>query len=307
MISRGLCYFRAMTDVSQEQSQEHSRSGPAERVGEVAARPFLKWAGGKAQLVPEILQRIPSDIATYYEPFLGGGAVFFALRPARAVLSDINPDLINAFEVVRDKPTELIESLSKHRHSKSYFYKLRGADRSADFWVNSDVDKASRVIYLNKTCYNGLYRVNSRGEFNVPFGDYQNPKIVDDENISACSAALQSAEIVNEPFESIADRVTEGDFVYCDPPYVPASRTANFAGYTKEGFPDEMHRRLAEFCRVIDRKGARFLLSNSDTPLTRELYAAFHVETVEAPRAINSKADRRGRVTEILVRNYEMP
>jgi len=296
-----------MSDAPLEQLPEPPSDDTQSEISEAKPRPFLKWAGGKSHLVPEILRRAPANYSTYFEPFLGGGAVYFALLPKKAVLSDVNPDLINAFSVVRDKVDDLVDSLSRHQHSKRYFYKLRQADRSPDFWVHSDIEKASRLIYLNKTCYNGLYRVNSRGEFNVPFGDYENPRILDDGNLFACHDALKAAELVCGSFASIEDRIQKDDFVYCDPPYVPASKTANFASYTKDGFSDAMHDELAEFCKRIDKKGAKFLLSNSATALTRELYSSFTIDTVEAPRAINSKAEKRGRVEEILVRNYELP
>ncbi len=292
-----------MSDVLAEQSLTSNDPVP-ENISEPVARPFLKWAGGKGHLLPELLRRVPSDIGTYFEPFLGGGALFFGLRPERAVLNDINPDVVNAFKVVREDLEPLIESLGSHRHSKKYFYKVREFDRQNDYWVRSDVDKASRLIYLNKTCFNGLYRVNSRGEFNVPFGDYENPKILDEENLRACSAALQGAELRCGTFDTLEEMTKPGDFVYCDPPYAPLSKTSSFASYTKEGFADEMHSRLAEFCARLDKRGVRFLVSNSYTDLVLNVFSAFKIEVVESPRSINSKGERRGKISEALISNY---
>ena len=271
------------------------------------ARPFVKWAGGKSFLLPQLLVRMPRDFQTYVEPFLGGGALFFAAAPQRALLNDVNREIINAYTVVRDDVDRLLEDLAGHQHTEAYFYRLRELDRSPDYWVMSSIEKASRLIYLNKTCYNGLYRVNSRGEFNVPFGDYENPRIVDEPNLRACSEALRGVELVSGPFEDLEARLEKGDFVYLDPPYAPVSETANFASYTKDGFRESDQVRLAELCARLDAKGVRFMLSNSDTPRMRDLYKGFHVEFVEAARAINSKADRRGPVQELIVRNYNNP
>ncbi|MFN8388713.1 MAG: DNA adenine methylase [Bdellovibrionota bacterium] len=270
------------------------------------ARPFLKWAGGKTALLPELLKRVPKDFNAYFEPFLGGGALFFALAPEKAFLSDANSDVINVFRAVRDKLPDLIANLAKHSHSKRYYYKLRNLDRGSDFWVLSDVERASRLIYLNKTCFNGLYRVNSRGEFNVPFGAYQNPKFLDRENLESCNRVLQNADLSVGSFEATAANAKRGDFVYFDPPYAPLSETANFTSYTKDGFADSDQVTLAELCRTLDKRGVKFMLSNSATDRMNELYKDFLIETVQSPRAINSRADRRGKIAEIIVRNYDI-
>ena len=252
----------------------------------------------------ELRSRVPAQFETYYEPFLGAGALFFELKPARAELSDINAESINAFQIVKSDTDALIKHLASHRHSKSYFYKIRKIDRDGDYWTRSAIERASRLIYLNKTCFNGLYRVNSRGEFNVPFGDYENPKIIDDENLLLCAEALKDTALFVRSFEDIESRITPRDFVYFDPPYAPLSETSNFASYTSDGFTLDDHRKLADLCRRLDQRKVRFMLSNSLTPLIEELYGEFRVETVLAARAINSKGDRRGKIDEIIVTNY---
>jgi len=291
--------------ISTTESVPELLASPSNDASSPAPRPFLKWAGGKSSLLPHIRERVPANFETYFEPFLGAGAVFFGLAPPRAVLSDINIEVINAFRVVRSNVEELLESLSKHRHTKKYFYSLRELDRKSDYWIHSDVEKASRLIYLNKTCFNGLYRVNSRGEFNVPFGDYTNPKLVDPENLRACSELLRGAELETCSYDALEERIEKNDFVYLDPPYAPLSPTANFAGYTKDGFSPQDQVVLAEFCQRLDSRGIKFLLSNSHTEFILDLYSGFRIETVEAPRAINSRSDKRGKVLEVLIRNYE--
>ncbi len=273
---------------------------------EYPCRPFVKWVGGKAQLLPEILRRMPArgSIAVYHEPFVGGGAVFFALQPARSVLSDINSELINTFHVVRDNLEILIRDLREHEHSAEYFYNIRGADRSPAFQQWTPVQRASRLIYLNKTCYNGLFRVNSKGHFNTPFGRYTNPNYVDVENLTACSGALKKAEVLLASFDSVVDRARSGDFVYFDPPYAPLSKTAYFTDYDKDGFGDDMQQKLFEVCCALDEKKTRFMLSNSAVPYIKDLYSRFNLEIVHAGRAINSRAEKRGKVEEVLVRNY---
>lgn len=289
------------------QVQDSSRLASVDEspvINREAVRPFLKWAGGKKRLLPELLKRVPEGFDRYVEPFLGGGALFFALQPEKALLSDINAEIVNAFQVVRDDVEALIADLSKHRYGEKYYYKIRNADRGADFWTYSEVEKASRVIYLNKTCYNGLYRVNSRGEFNVPFGDYDKPSIVDEENLRRCSRVLQFAELKCQNFLEMEDSFKAGDFVYFDPPYVPLSKTANFTAYSAGGFSTQQQHELALLCEQLHHRGVKFLLSNSCSELVAELYSGFKIETIHSSRAINSKADSRGKVPEFLVRNY---
>ncbi len=274
------------------------------------ARPFLKWAGGKQQLLAQYEPHFPPKIERYQEPFVGGGAVFFHLWnqrriPAEAFLFDHNAELVNVYRVVRDCAEALIEQLTIHQtnHSKDYFYRLRGLDRHPDFGLDA-VSAAARTIYLNRTCYNGLYRVNSRGEFNVPLGSYKNPDVVRANVLRAASAALRGVAIEQADFHSIVARGQRGDFIYFDPPYDPLSPTANFTGYTAAAFGEADQRQLAAVFSALTEKGCLCMLSNSRTPLILELYRDFRIETVQAARAINANASRRGPVDEALVLNY---
>lgn len=272
------------------------------------AQPFLKWAGGKGQLLAQYEAFFPTTPGgTYFEPFVGSGAVFFHLQPRglfeRYVLSDSNAELVNLFRIVRDQPDALLEHLRQHaeRHSAEYYYAVRACDRSPDWSATPAPERAARMLYLNRTCYNGLWRVNSRGHFNVPLGRYRNPDIYRPERIRAASQALQAAEIEVRRFDAVLDHAQAGDFVYFDPPYVPVSDTANFTSYEVEVFGETEQRRLAEVFAVLAARGCRVMLSNSDTPLVHDLYAGFRIERVLARRAINSKAGRRGPVYEVVV------
>ncbi len=262
------------------------------------ARSPVKWAGGKGALLPEILSRLPEKINTYYEPFVGGGAVFFALaaenRFRRAVIGDANDDLMETYFAIQNDLDEVIRRLKAHagKHSEEYFYKVR-AQRGT--YV------AARFIYLNRTCFNGLYRVNRKGEFNVPFGKYTNPTICDEENLRAVSEVLQSADLETDDFEATVTHAKPRDAVYFDPPYVPASETANFTAYTAGGFGPETHERLRDVANRLIARGVHVLLSNSDTPFVRELYRGFKIEEVQAPRRVNSKGGKRGNVGELLI------
>jgi DNA adenine methylase len=279
--------------------------GEGKIVGEgKAARPFLKWAGGKGQLVPELMRRLPPSFSTYYEPFLGGGALFFALRPAHAVLLDVNQDLVNVYAVVKRKLPQLVESLSRHVYEESYFYSVRQADRSPDYPNWSDVERASRFIFLNKTCFNGLYRVNSKGLFNVPFGDYTDPTICDTENLTACSHLLSGTTVQCGDFRAVENDAVAGDFVYFDPPYAPLNATSSFVGYAKGGFTTEDQTALRDLCDRLAARGVQWMVSNSSAPLVLELYKHYKIERVSATRAINSKGTKRGKIEEIIVRNY---
>lgn len=274
-------------------------------IASVTPKPFVKWVGGKTQLLPKLIERVPSDISRYYEPFVGGGALFFSLHPQRACLTDINPDLINLYTVIRDKVDELIEDLSQHVYEKDYFYQVRSVDRTSSYENWTDVQRASRFIYLNKTCYNGLYRVNSKGQFNAPFGRYTNPTILDSDNLYACHYALRKAVIEVSNFYSVRRRIRKDDFVYFDPPYAPLSATSKFTSYTKNGFDVEMQYALRNLCRALDKRSVRFMLSNSSAPLILDLYEEFNVELVYAKRSINSNAGKRGKIPEVIVTNYE--
>lgn len=270
---------------------------------EIEAKPFIKWVGGKTQLLPEITSRMPSNFSRYYEPFIGGGALFFHLQP-QSTLIDINEELTNTYRVIKYKTDELIADLKQHIYEKDYYYQIRNVDRTNEYKSWSDVRRASRLIYLNKTCFNGLYRVNSRGEFNTPMGSYKNPKIVDELNLRACSQALQKAEIINGSFLEVEERVGSNDFVYFDPPYAPLNATSNFTGYSQKGFDEKMQLDLRDLGDRLNQKGVRFMVSNSNAPLILDLYQDYKIEFVYANRAINSKGNKRGKILEVLVTNY---
>jgi DNA adenine methylase len=269
----------------------------------VEAGPFLKWAGGKKQLLKQYSPYFPETWRTYFEPFLGGGAVFFHLQPSAAVLSDITEELTNAYTVVRDRVEELIAALGVHRNERHYYYSVRA-------WrpeTLTPVERAARLIFLNRTCFNGLYRVNSKGQFNVPFGRYSNPTICDQTGLRAASLALRGVEICAADFEEALDRAETGDFAYLDPPYNPLSTTSSFTAYAQGGFSENAQRRLASVYKRMDSRGVMLMLSNSASELVRGLYSGFRVVEVTARRAINSKAEGRGRIPELLILNYEPP
>lgn len=263
------------------------------------AKPFLKWAGGKSRLVPEILARFPARFGRYHEPFLGGGAVFFALDPASALLSDINQELIDAYRTVRDDVAGVIASLRQHQATSEHFYRVRQLDPES---LNVR-DGCARTVFLNRTCFNGLYRVNRQGRFNVPFGRHVNPKICDEANLQAVAQVLRDHAIEQRCAFDVMDSAKRGDLVYFDPPYVPVSKSASFTSYTKQGFGPAEQERLADVFHALDRRGVWLVLSNADTEFTRRLYAGYRIERVLCRRAINSRADRRGPVAEILVSN----
>ena len=273
-------------------------------------KPVLKWAGGKRQLLEPILAFVERSfqgrIAKYYEPFAGGAAVFFALvargKFERARLSDMNADLIRVYTALRDDAESVISELEKLAAlelSKETYYLVREKVRANR--PGKDAARAARLIYLNRTGYNGLYRVNSSGEFNVPYGSYKNPRIVDRPRLLSAAEALQGVELAVEDFESSCKKAKRGDFVYFDPPYVPVSKTASFAAYHSVAFTSAEHARLARTFARLTKAGVKTLLSNSDTPETRALYRKFDTHTVQATRAINSNGSRRGSVPELLV------
>ncbi|HKZ50777.1 MAG TPA: DNA adenine methylase [Dehalococcoidia bacterium] len=260
----------------------------------------MKWAGGKGQLLEQYAPLFPTSPKAYYEPFLGGGAVFFRLQPRPAFLSDINQEIVSAYIVVRDRVEELIERLRQHSNEKAYYYAVREQDPTE----LDPAERAARLIYLNKTCYNGLYRVNRRGRFNVPFGRYRNPLICDAENLKAASLALQGVELRACDFEEALVGARAGDFVYLDPPYDPLSATASFTSYARGGFGEAEQRRLAAVYRELDRRGCLLMLSNADTELVRRLYEGYPLEEVKAARPISCKAEGRGKICELVIRNY---
>jgi DNA adenine methylase len=266
-------------------------------------RPFLKWAGGKGQLLGGLRARVPSAYGRYFEPFLGGGALFFSLRPPRAVLGDVNREIVDCYTAVRDDVAGLVRALRDHRYDATHYYAVRDADPAK----LPLVERAARTIFLNKTGFNGLYRVNRAGKFNVPFGRYAKPAICDEENLIACSGALANVDLVAGDFERVAARAKAGDFVYFDPPYVPLSRTAAFTAYAPGGFDLDAQSRLAAFFGKLAAGGVALLLSNSDVPEIRKLYARYRIDTIEATRVINCKATRRGPVKELLVLHPNRP
>lgn len=270
--------------------------------------PVLKWVGGKRQLLDTLTPLMPKPIRGYCEPFLGGGAVLFSLQPKKAIVNDINTDLIHVYQIIRDNVEELISTLEQFENTSEQFYAVRDWDRDKSRYAAfSDVEKAARIIYLNKTCYNGLYRVNNAGEFNAPFGNYKNPNIVNAPVLRAVSSYFNTAEIEfrAQSFEEVLKIVPKGTFVYLDPPYDPISDTANFTGYSKGGFGKDEQIRLRECCDDLNRRGIKFMLSNSATEFIREQYKAYEITPVRAKRAINSVASKRGDVEEVVVRNYE--
>lgn len=274
--------------------------------------PVVKWVGGKRQLLPEIEKYIPEKMSTYYEPFLGGGAVFFHLQKNKAVVNDVNEELINLYKVIRDNVVELIKDLKKHENTSEYFYDIRELDRDKEVYNNlSDIERASRMHYLNKTCFNGLFRVNQQGEFNTPFGKYKNPDFINKKTLIAVSNYFNKSNIRFKcgDFEDAVKHIRKEAFVYFDPPYDPVSDSANFTGYDKGGFNRLEQKRLKALCDKLDDRGVKFLLSNSATDFILELYGdekrEYKIEIVKARRAINSKGNKRGKVDEVLVRNYE--
>lgn len=270
--------------------------------------PFVKWVGGKRQILLDIEKYLPSKFLTYYEPFVGGGALLFHLQPKNAVINDSNEELINLYTVIKNNPLDLIEDLRKHKNEADYFYTIRGLDRDREKFLKlTDIERASRIIFLNKTCYNGLFRVNNAGEFNTPFGRYKNPNIVNEITIKAVSSYLNNANILimNGDFEEALRDVSKGDFIYLDPPYDPISDSSSFTGYTKGGFGRDEQERLKDLCDQLHAKKAKFLLSNSYTELILNLYKNYKIKEVKAIRSINSDAEKRGQVSEVLIRNYE--
>lgn len=271
-------------------------------------RPFLKWVGGKGQLLDELLARVEKakPFGRYHEPFVGGGALFFELARRgllgrkKAYLSDNNANLIDTYRAVRDDVDGVIELLTAHkaRHNEEYYYQVRATV------PESLSERGARIIYLNKTCFNGLFRENSRGEFNVPCGRYKNPLICDADNLRACAEALRKTKLEVRPFETVLKHAKPGDLVYFDPPYVPLSKTSSFTSYDKAGFGEKEQRRLAEVFAQLDRKDVSVLLSNSMTDLVRELYGDYEIDAILATRLVNSRADRRGKIAEALVRNF---
>ena len=273
---------------------------------ELAPAPIVKWAGGKSRLLGQLLPLLPSgiELRRHVEPFAGGAAVFFALRPARALLCDINPALIGTYEAVRDQVDELIERLEQlaREHDDRNYYQVR--ERYNRARKLGAIERAAMFIYLNKTCFNGLQRVNHKGEFNVPVGRYVSPRILNEQALRAASVQLKATDLRCTGFESLLALAKPGDFVYLDPPYEPVSETASFTAYAQSGFDRTDQLRLRDVYAELDRRGCRLMLSNSDTPFIRDLYRDYQIDFVAAARAINRDASKRGPVQEVVVRNY---
>lgn len=269
--------------------------------------PFLKWVGGKRQLMPSILELLPKNIKdlNYVEPFIGGGAVLFNLQPKNAIINDFNKELINVYEVVKNNIEELIKDLKIHENNAEYFYQIRSLDRKEEFINLTTVQRASRIIFLNKTCFNGLYRVNNSGEFNAPFGRYKNPNIINEPTLKAVSKYLNTNNVILNcgDYYDVLKKLNEKSFVYLDPPYHPISENSNFTGYIQGGWDIFDQTRLRDACDELDKKGIKFLLSNSSSQIIRDLYDKYEITTVKANRAINSNGAERGEIDEFLIRN----
>ncbi len=270
-------------------------------------QPFLKWAGGKRQLLPTIRKYIPQKYGTYHEPFIGAGAVLFDIQPTVGMINDSNTELINCYKVIRDSLDELVLDLRQYKNEKEYYYAIRDLDRNSNFKKLNPIQRASRIIYLNKTCFNGLFRVNSAGQFNVPFGSYHNPKILDELLLKAVHNYLstKNIQIMNVDFEQAVKDAKKGDFIYFDPPYDPVSDTSSFTGYDLNGFGKNEQQRLRDVYKELSDKGCFVLLSNSATDFILDLYKDFSIITVAASRNINSVATGRGKIDEVLVMNYD--
>lgn len=275
-------------------------------------KPFVKWVGGKRQLMSEIVKYKPQTYKKFIEPFVGGGSVFMELQNPKTIINDFNSELINTYVTIKDNVDELIKELEKHKKndSKEYFYSLREWDRNGILEEKSNVERASRFIYLNKTCFNGSFRVNSQGQFNVSYGNYKNPNIVNKEVLIADSKFLNKSgiKIMNEDFEKAAKTARKGDFVYFDPPYAPlVENSQNFVGYTSNGFDYNEQVRLRDLFIELDKKGCFVMLSNSSSKIIHDLYSDYKETTIiiKANRNINANGSGRGRVDEVLIMNYK--
>lgn len=269
--------------------------------------PLLKWVGGKRQLLSDIIPMIDNKCSTYVEPFIGGGAVLFSMQPKKAIINDYNHELINVYKIVRDNLDELLKLLYIHQanNSSEYYYEVRAWDRGDYLNKMSSIEKAARIIYLNKTCYNGLYRVNSAGQFNSPYGRYKNPNIVNESVLKAVSNYFKNndIDIRNGDYRDTLINLDKRSFVYLDPPYMPISSSSSFTGYTEGGFGYNRQVELKEECDKLTQQGIRFVQSNSDCDEIRELYKEYKIKTVKAKRSINSVAKKRGEINEVLIYN----
>ncbi|MBO6257973.1 MAG: Dam family site-specific DNA-(adenine-N6)-methyltransferase [Succinivibrio sp.] len=269
-------------------------------------KPFIKWVGGKVTNLPKLMQFVPDTIDTYVEPFVGCGAMYFGLKFNRAIINDINAELICAYRQVRDHTAELKALLNTFRYEKEQYLMIRSWDREPDFLKRPEVERAARLIYLIKTGYNGLYRVNKKNFNNVPLGRYEKVKICDEERLDKCSLYLRQheTEICNQDYYTLLDKIPPNAFVYLDPPYHPLTGTAKFTSYMPGVWAETEQRRLGEFCRELDRRGIKFMQTNSTAPLLYELYRGFNMTTVDAKRNINSDVTKRQPIKELVITNY---
>lgn len=263
------------------------------------AEPIVKWIGGKGRLLPELVSRLPGRFKTYHEPFIGGGALFFAIRPRFAYLADANPELVNLYQCIKREPGALMDRLAGMGTDETEYYRLRGQDRDPGFADLSAVERAARFIYLNKCCFNGLYRVNRQGHFNAAWGKRRNPQLFDAGNVMSVQAALEGVRLTVADFGQVLHLARPGDFVYFDPPY-----DDSFTGYTSGSFSRQDQHRLWQLCVKLHRLGASWMLSNADTPFIRQLFRAFRVESVLAPRSVAASGAARAPAREVIVRNY---
>lgn len=278
----------------------------------MTVKPIMKWVGGKRELLPELRKNIPSsfdkETNTYYEPFIGGGALLFDILPHHGVINDSNEELINLYTVVKNDVDSLIKEVSSYPYDKDFYYSIRELDRREDFPdFLSDIKRAARTLYLNKTCFNGLYRVNKKGQFNTPFGKYSNPTICKENDLKDVSSYFNDNDIsiMSGDFAQCVKDAQEGDFVYLDPPYVPLSKTSSFTSYTKEGFEDCDQKRIKSIIDDLSNNGVYVLMSNSSSPDVFDLYSSdYSVETVKVARKVNSKAHKRNKIDEFLIKNY---
>lgn len=278
----------------------------------MTVKPIMKWVGGKRELLPELRKNIPSsfdkETNTYYEPFIGGGALLFDILPHHGVINDSNEELINLYKVVKNDVDSLIREISSYPYDKDFYYSIRELDRREGFPdFLSDIKRAARTLYLNKTCFNGLYRVNKKGQFNTPFGKYSNPTICKEDDLKDVSSYFNDNDIsiMSGDFAQCAKDAQEGDFVYLDPPYVPLSKTSSFTSYTKEGFEDCDQKRIKSIIDDLSNNGVYVLMSNSSSSDVFDLYSSdYSVETVKVARKVNSKAHKRNKIDEFLIKNY---
>lgn len=271
----------------------------------MSTKPPFKWAGGKTRLLSKIVPLLPQSYNDYFEPFLGGGGLYFHLQPKTAHISDVNVELINAYQIIKSSLPLLISELQHYKNTQEYYGDIRRLDRdSIAFAKLSLVQRAARFIYLNKTCFNGLYRVNSRGQFNVPFGHRNSPNILDVENLQSCSQVLQTANIACESFANVYQHAKKDDFVYFDPPYIPDGISSTFTQYTQDGFGIANQQELLNVCNLLDARGVKWMLSNSSAPMVYDLYNKFNIVTVEVQRNIAANGANRRKVNEVIVRNY---